>query len=225
MTNNNELNLPVDEKSLTKETQEIIGIVRDYINRAKKSGRKFPFIQEKKSNQDLLALGYLRDTLSLPFKDGNDVYAFGIYCFSMIRYFGITVLHDRYIVLFLEYLQFNQDDRYYDLSNYLFPKWSKLKGRFSKASYEGQPYHEKVYKKLICLGFKRRFDDVDKAFDLLKQNFSFIDPTHKERDEMIALIDGKLIGELAEHICGFYFKISRLSFQKARQKSNKFINR
>lgn len=220
---NQKSNIKIED--LSKETQDIILTIRDFIIRARKERRLPLFVQEKKSDQDLLALGFLRDTLYLKTNASLDAFSLSIYCFNMVRYFGITAVYDRFVLFFLEGLQLKQDDRYYELSNYLFPKWSKLNSRYSIASYEGQPFYERVYKKLIKLGYKKKIDVTSDAFSVLKKEFKFIKENSTQRNDMFALIEGKLVHELAEYICGFYFELTPASFQKARQLSSKFINR
>jgi len=221
MTNNNEPNVPVDEKSLSQETQDVINSVRDYIVRAKKSKSLFPFIDSNDWEELLKSLGFLRDSLRLPIENAADAYALSLYCFSMVRNFGISALYDRYVLFFIEKIQLKKDDKYHELQSYIFPRWEELNSERARATREAPTYYPEVKNKLIKLGFKKGFLNSDHAHKLLLENFSHIRPSTFQWSKLDELIGRKNVQLIAEIICASRYNMSPYTYQKDRQKSKR----
>ena len=213
-----------EEIKFSNETQDIINNLKDYLAKVKSRGWNSPVFPKESPNSVLDNLGTMRDSLRFPL-DEERTFKLSHYCFSMLRNFGIAALYDRYILWFLEALQFKNTDEYYARIRYLlFPKGISSKSRLRKAEQKAYPRYKKVYNTLVKLNFKKGFNNPNEGILRLKNKF----PKEMGRlsEEIIEynfkpLVQNKLVSKLADAICATEFDIRPSSFPKVRQQSRK----
>jgi len=208
---------------LSDETVEILDGIRKYVNTAKHDGfhdKRWPKTVELK----LADLGLRRESLEFPLNTGTRTFNFARYCFLMLEYFGVSALRDKYIVWFLEMLQFrNDNDRYSRIAHLLFPKGQRPNSKMAKAEAKAYPRYQSVVKKLNSLGFKKGFNNTLTGVNKLKQAYSkfMSERYYADTDEIKAAINKKQVSILAEMICATEFDLRVSSFPKVRQRSRK----
>ncbi len=170
-------------------------------------------------------LGIMRNSLIVPPVTADDAFQISVYCFGMIRNFGVAAFGDPYVQNFVEALQLlkNRESIYRTFRFLLFPKSFDTRSRMRKAIKSAYPKYVKVKSKLDGLGFKKGFRTTSLGITKLKENFPVFmkDLPRKSLPRIEDLISGKRPDQIANMICASEFNISANSFPRVRQQSRK----